>query len=123
MSDLHHAESIAEHNDQSLKTLVRAIELAGGQFSLILVRCNYTPLRERVTRALQEFCTLELTPPLLRIGELVLPERATTLYGAIQAALAGEQPQALMVFGLESATHLEQVLTSTNQSSAFQMKV
>ena len=115
MTELHSVERVAEHNDRSLKTLVRAIELAQGQFSPILVRCNYTRLQERMLEQLRELCLVERTPPLLRVHELTVPEVVVTLYDAIPMALAEEKPQALMVFGLDWVEDLDRVLLATNQ--------
>jgi hypothetical protein len=86
---------------------VRAIRLSQGQFRLILVRCNYAALRDRMVQRLRE-----LSP--IPIRELVLPESVKTLYTTIQAELGDEVPQALMVFGLESVSDLSAVLTSSN---------
>jgi hypothetical protein len=94
MTDLHQPEDIAAYNESSLKALVRAIRLSQGQFSLILVRCNYAALRDRMAQRLRE-----LSP--IPIRELVLPESVKTLYTTIQAELGDEVPQALMVFGRE----------------------
>ena len=42
------AANIATDNQRSLQRLIRAIELSKGQFALILVRCNYRQLRQRM---------------------------------------------------------------------------
>jgi WD40 repeat protein len=107
MSDLHQPEDVAAYNESSLKALVRAIRLSQGQFRLILVRCNYGALRDHMVQRLRE-----LSP--VKIRELVLPESVKTLYTTIKVELADEVPQALMVFGLESAIDLSAVLTSSN---------
>lgn len=41
-------------NQASLRALVRAISGSQGSFSLILVRGNYRPLRDRITTALAQ---------------------------------------------------------------------
>jgi WD40 repeat protein len=107
MSDSHQPEDIAAHNESSLKALVRAIRLSQGQFRLILARCNYRALRDRMVQHL-----LELSP--VKIREIVLPQSVKTLYTAIKAELGDEFPQALMVFGLESVKDLKTVLISSN---------
>lgn len=104
-------------NDRSFNTLVRAITLAQGQFALILVRCNYLRVRDRVMQQLRDRCAMQ-------IREMTLPESAKTLYTTIQLELAtdGETqetngkmaPQVLMVFGLESVIAIDQVLVATN---------
>jgi len=106
MNDLHESEDIAAFNEESLQALVNKIELTEG-FSLILVHCNYSSLRSRMVSRLREICSLE-------IRELVLEESVKTLYTTIQAALGDEQPDALMVFGLESVANIDKVLISAN---------
>ncbi|MCA1990804.1 MAG: hypothetical protein LDL41_01985 [Coleofasciculus sp. S288] len=100
-------EDVAATNDRSLKALVRAITLSQGQFRLILARCNYGALRERMVQRLRELSAIE-------IREIVLPESIKSLYTTIQAELGDEVPKALMVFGLESVSNLRAVFTSSN---------
>lgn len=102
-------EEVAASNERSLSTLSRAIVLSKGQFSLILVRCNYEVCKEQMWQRLQQ--ELTGTP----LGKLVLEESSTTLFAQILAAKGGEEPSALVVFGLESVTAIDQVLISTNQ--------
>ncbi|PSB34292.1 hypothetical protein [Stenomitos frigidus] len=159
MSTTEHPQlDVQVENERSLDTLVRAITLSQHQFALILVRCNYTKLRERMVEQLKERCPFP-------IQEYTLPESTTTLYtrirtkledneqggeadaesrgseGAVEAErerIANNQPpttnhqpnstlntqhsspplcqppNALMIFGLESVTALDQVLVATN---------
>lgn len=100
-------DDIAAQNQRSLRTLQRAIELSQGQFSLILLRCNYSSLREVLAHRLREQCGVS-------IRELVLPKSVKMLYTTLLAQLGQEVPAALMVFGLESVSALDQLLTSTN---------
>ncbi|PZV12206.1 MAG: hypothetical protein DCF22_12825 [Leptolyngbya sp.] len=110
-------QEIGIKNEQALKTLNRAISFSKGQFALIVVRCNYTQLRDRLAQQLQHQSDVS-------ISILHLPEAATTLYTTIQAAIAhsGDEtpkpklnpPQCLMLFGLESLIELDEVLTATN---------
>ncbi|TBR60487.1 hypothetical protein B4U84_06405 [Westiellopsis prolifica IICB1] len=96
------------NNESSLQTLIRAITLSQGQFSLILVRCNYASLQETMVQRLRE-----VSP--VNIHEITLSASVKTLYTAISELLGDEQPPALMVFGLESVKNLDTVLTSANQ--------
>ncbi len=126
------SEAIAALNQQSLITLVRALQYSRGEFSLILVRCNYTHLRSRIVQQLRDQCPFPITT-------ITLPEQAKTLLTSIRMALKGEgaakgitlstlchrpeiedelserPPEALMVFGLESVQAIDALLTSTNQ--------
>ena len=108
MMEPHEIEDVAADNEESLQTLLRAITLSQGEFSLILVRCNYIQLRERIVQQLREECPV-------KIRELVLDESVKTLYTTIAQALQDEQPNALMVFGLESVEEIERVIVATNQ--------
>jgi WD40 repeat protein/tetratricopeptide (TPR) repeat protein len=101
-------EDVAAENEESLQTLIRAITLSQGEFSLILVRCNYAHLREQIVQQLREKCPV-------KIHELVLDKSVKTLYTTIEQALKGEKPDALMVFGLESVEAIDQVIVATNQ--------
>jgi WD40 repeat protein/tetratricopeptide (TPR) repeat protein len=108
MSESHRVEDVAVHNERSLKKLAWAIEASVGQFKLFLARCNYTNLRSQLVERLQELTSVEI-----RILELNRSEK--TLYARIQAELDSEQPDALMVFGLESVGDLDELLSATNQ--------
>ena len=109
MTNSYQPEDIATaDHERALKALERAILLSQGQFRLILVRCNYALLRERMKQRLQEL----FAQP---IRQIVLPESVKTLYTTIKTELDSEQPSVLMLFGLESVTNLEQVIISTDQ--------
>ncbi|OLP18488.1 hypothetical protein BST81_10415 [Leptolyngbya sp. 'hensonii'] len=107
---------VEAYNDRALHTLMRAI--AGGNpvvgeaverdFVLILVRCNYAVVRERVLARLRAECSLPFQ-------ELTIPETARTLYTTIQTGLTQPLPAALVVLGLEAVIDIEALLTSTNQ--------
>ena len=108
MSNQHEPENLAADNERSLQTLVRAITLSQGEFSLILLRCNYAALRQRMVERVHQ-----LSP--VQIREITLPASVKTLYTKISEQLGDEQPPALMVFGLESVKDVDTVLTSANQ--------
>ncbi|MEH1961771.1 MAG: hypothetical protein V7L05_18190, partial [Nostoc sp.] len=108
MSNQQEPENLAPDNERSLQTLVRAITLSQGEFSLILLRCNYADLRQRMVERLRQ-----LSP--VQIREITLPASVKTLYTKIREQLLDEQPPALMVFGLESVKDIDTVLTSANQ--------
>jgi len=99
-------DSIAD-NQKSLNALVRSLRLSQGQFRLILVRCNYGELRQRMVQRLGEVSPVP-------IRELVLPESVESLYRFIQTELADETPQAVIVLGLESVRNLTGVFKSSN---------
>ncbi|PSB35610.1 hypothetical protein C7B69_05690 [filamentous cyanobacterium Phorm 46] len=100
-------DTAAQQNNSSLQTLSRTLRMSQGQFSLILVRCNYSAMREEIVRQLQEESGIE-------IREIFLPTSVKTLYTTIETEVADCQPPALMVFGLESVSAIDRLLTSTN---------
>ncbi|MGK7873796.1 MAG: hypothetical protein AB4426_10945 [Xenococcaceae cyanobacterium] len=108
MTNLYQPEDVTAHNQLSLKELVWILEQSSGKFSLILASCNSTSFRKGLVSRLQECCALE-------IREIVLKPSVNTLYTSIQAALDQELPQAVMVYGLESVTALDQLLRSANR--------
>ncbi|BCL33810.1 hypothetical protein [Nostoc sp. MS1] len=112
------ATAIANNNEQSLQRLIRAINLSKGEFSLILVRCNYQQLREQMRYILRDVAKD------INIRELYLQASITALHTTITSQLhldnpavaTDSLPSAVMVFGLESVIALEDLLTGINQS-------
>lgn len=104
---------IDDRNARSLTTLTRVIQLSQQQFALVLVRCNYVQVRDRVTQDLQA-----ALPWALHV--LHLPETTKTLYRTIQQAIAAvtndpeEELHALMIVGLEELQELDSALIATN---------
>ncbi|MBC1239095.1 ribosome assembly protein 4, partial [Nostoc sp. 2RC] len=93
---------------RSLQQLAWAIESSVGQFKLILARCNYAKLRDRLIQRLQEICQVE-------IQLLVLQPSHKTLYTAIRDKFDENLPACIMVVGLETVPNLAAMLTSANQ--------
>ncbi|MDZ7955914.1 ribosome assembly protein 4, partial [Nostoc sp. DedQUE09] len=93
---------------RSLKQLAWAIESSVGQFKLILARCNYASLRDRLISRLREICQVE-------IRVLAVQQSNRTLYTTIQEEFGEEMPACVMVVGLESVQNLSVMLTSANQ--------
>ena len=109
---------IAISNQHSLKTLIRAIALSFDQFSLILVRCNYTELCKQVLdniRSQTKDVNLRevfLSPSTKALHTTIVSE----LFLDIPAVKTDCLPTAVMVFGLESVTNLEDLLSGINQA-------
>ncbi len=109
MDTLYNSPEVTQHNHRSLNRLIRAITLSQGQFSLILVRCNYTQLQQQVLQQLQQQTEIP-------IRQLTLASTVRTLYSTIAAELENTSvPAALLVRGLEGVVALDQLLNSTNQ--------
>lgn len=97
-------------NERSLHRLTRAISLSKGQFSLILVCCNYSYLQKKVIKQLrQKF------PATDTIQNVTLSPQVTTLYTTLLQEISNPSPSVLMVRGLDGVEALETLLSSTNQ--------
>ncbi|MEH2243681.1 hypothetical protein [Nostoc sp.] len=96
------------NSNRSVAQLAWAIESSVGQFKLILSRCNYASLRDRLIQKLREICQVE-------IRVLAVQQSRKTLYTAIQEEFGEEIPACVMVVGLESVQNLSVMLTSANQ--------
>ncbi|MGJ5675335.1 MAG: hypothetical protein ACR9NN_17270 [Nostochopsis sp.] len=100
----------AQNNNTSttaaIARLTRAMNLSKGQFSLLLACCNSNK-KQHLLSLLHEFSPIA-------IAELSLPTSAETLYTNINNAFGSEQPEALMVNGLESVVAINQLIISTN---------
>lgn len=107
MTALSNPEEFLAHNKLALRRLNRAIAFSQGQFSAVLVRCDDIRLRDKLVRQVQDQSSIE-------IQTLFLSPSASTLYTTVKTTLGDNQPQALMVLGLESVFAIEQVLVSTN---------
>ncbi|WGV26064.1 hypothetical protein [Halotia branconii] len=118
MTQLQLTAAIAETNQQSLQRLVRSIQLSQGQFSLILVRCNYGQLREQMLNTVHEI-TKDIN-----LKEIFIQPSTTALHNKIvtelfldnPAVITDSLPSALMVFGLESVINLDDLLSGINQA-------
>ncbi|MBD2099413.1 hypothetical protein [Leptolyngbya sp. FACHB-261] len=111
MAELSRSEAILARNEQSLKTLIRSIRLSQGRFALILVRCNYSNLRQKLMERLHQMCPVA-------IQEITLSAPTQTLFTTVRSAVGSQQPPAVVVLGLESAIGQDPapaVLLSTNQ--------
>ena len=96
------------HNQAELEDFAWEIKESAGQFSLMLARCNYANLRQQLVESLRQQCALE-------IRVLSLKSSETALYTRILAEVGEDPPGAMMVFGLEMVTDLEQLLSTANQ--------
>ena len=107
MTNQSDSEDLDVNNKRSLKRLERALSMSEGQFSLILVCCNYPSWRLPVMKQLK-------THSCVHIQELTLHPSVNTLFTTILTTLEDPPPSALMVFGLESVVAIDQVLGATN---------
>jgi WD40 repeat protein len=96
------------NSDRSVQQLAWAIEASVGHFKLILARCNYVSLRDRLVEQLQRSCQVN-------ISVLRLQQSNRTLYTAICEEFGSALPACLIILGLETVSNLAQMLTSANQ--------
>ncbi len=108
MDNLYDSQQTTTQNERSLTRLIRSISLSQGQFSLILVRCNYARLQLQI---LKQFRDKSPIP----IQQISLSQSVKTLYTTISSEIEGSVPSALMVLGLETVKSLDHLLNSTNQ--------
>ncbi|NET83509.1 MAG: tetratricopeptide repeat protein [Moorea sp. SIO1F2] len=101
-------DPVATHHRDAVEELAWAIAASEGQFLLMLAHCNYAKWRKRVVRKLHKISSVP-------IREVFLDQSACTLYTTLRQEIGEEQPAALMVFGLESVTDLDELLIATNQ--------
>ncbi|MEM6401066.1 MAG: hypothetical protein AAF757_12665, partial [Cyanobacteria bacterium P01_D01_bin.116] len=77
------ASALVAANASALRSLTRAISLANGEFSLVLVCCNYQVLQEQLLQQLQEIlgknCVLQ---------KVFLPPQVRSLYSTIHSKIA-----------------------------------
>ncbi|MEA5576816.1 eIF2A-related protein [Anabaena sp. UHCC 0451] len=95
-----------DYNQQALEEFQFAVEMSQGQFSLVLVKCNYAVLRDGIRTRLSELCP--------NIRELDLEPSVTKLYSKIQEIQGNQQLNGLVIYGLESVQNIEQLLLSLN---------
>lgn len=114
MKEVLRVDESANYNERSLKTLMRALTLSQGQFSLILVRCNYKRLQQEMVQRLRQLSSIE-------IQEIVLSAAVKTLYTTLLVKTRsyhsnhGCSTSALSILGLEDVTAIDELLASTNQ--------
>ncbi|MBE8998111.1 hypothetical protein IQ274_07750 [Nostoc sp. LEGE 12447] len=107
MFSLNNSEKDTVNSTASTKRLARAMMVSDGEFSLILACCNSVERQQQVLNLLTEFSSTD-------IHKILLSPAADTLYTAITSVIGATQPEALMVWGLESVVEINQLIISTN---------
>lgn len=95
-------------NQESLDELAWAIEACQGQFCLMLARCNYEYLQQRLIQQLQEQCALDIRVIHLKPGDI-------TLFSTVRSQLGQEMPSALMVSGFATLDNVDDMFAAMNQ--------
>ena len=105
---MNNPEISPDNNENSLRTILRAINFSQGQLSLIFLRCNYAKLRQQISAQIHQVSSIP-------IREITLTASTKSLYNQISQELGNEQPQALMISGLDSVKNIDVILSLSNQ--------
>ncbi|MBD2211614.1 hypothetical protein H6G64_20615 [Calothrix sp. FACHB-156] len=108
MNKPNHEDDVIVQHERSLTTLSRAITNAQGRFTLILVRCNYAGLQEHILAELRQRSGLEILAINLR-------NSSHSLYSTMTTTISFPQPNAVIVFGIESLQNVDDFLVSLNR--------
>ncbi|MBD2165672.1 hypothetical protein H6G04_14840 [Calothrix membranacea FACHB-236] len=108
MNKPNHQDDVIVQHERSLTTLSRAITNAQGRFTLILVRCNYAGLQEQILAELRQRSGLEILAINLR-------NSSHSLYSTMTTTISFPQPNAVIVFGIESLQNVDDFLVSLNR--------
>ena len=96
------------NNQNAIYQLLRLINHNQGDFALILAHCDYSSLREQLIKQLQQQNSFD-------IAQICLNQEQNKLYTTIAQELGEQQPDALVVTGLEQVSSLDDILTASNQ--------
>jgi WD40 repeat protein/tetratricopeptide (TPR) repeat protein len=103
--------SISQRNARALRTLQRSLVLSRGQFSLLLVRCDYGFVQGWALEQMHAWATTEVD---LKLQCLSLSPTTPALLPTIERATQGAPPDALFILGLEALEDRESVLALAN---------
>ena len=108
MAEAQQPSGILSRNQVALRSLHRAIAFSQGQFSLVLVCCNYLHQQERIIQKIQE------NNP--KVQKVILEPNAISLYRTIKLQLQQQnsQPSGVMVLGIETVEAVDDLLSATN---------
>ncbi|NET25385.1 hypothetical protein [Okeania sp. SIO1I7] len=93
------------NNQKLLQKLIRGMKMSQGQFRLFLAQCNNLSQRDRLIPQLRESFSGDL-------AELQLDESVDELYATIRKRLRDQQPDALMIWGLEFVRDIDKLLVA-----------
>ncbi|PZO40016.1 MAG: hypothetical protein DCF19_12555 [Pseudanabaena frigida] len=99
--------NISPENEDLLQELSMTLDMYEGEFKLLLARCNYQDLRDRLIIRLKE---IHPQP----IHEIRLPRSQKDLYNYIIAQVPSETPAALSIVGLDELDDLQAALLDLN---------
>lgn len=103
--------TISDRNARALRTLQRSLVLSRGQFSLLLVRCDYGFVQQWVLDRMGAWATDEAD---LTLQTLTLSPHTPALLPLMERATQGAPPDALFIVGIEGLEDRESVLALAN---------
>jgi WD40 repeat protein len=103
--------ALSPEQERALQRLAFAIEAAEGQFKLLIARCNYDELTERLVARLQTLCAVE-------VRRLDWPPGDRQLFPVLERAIEPQPPGALAITGLGGLTdgELRDLFAQANRS-------
>ncbi|TAE60165.1 MAG: hypothetical protein EAZ76_07925 [Nostocales cyanobacterium] len=104
------AVNINNNNDRAFRSLTRAISFSQGEFSVVLVCCNYGSLRDVI---LEKLTAIEWKSG--KIEKILLSQNSLSIYTSIHLQQFTETPAALIILGLELVENVDDLLISVNQ--------
>ena len=99
--------NISPENEAVLQELSSALDLYEGEFKLLLARCNYQDLRDRLIIRLKE-----IHPQPIR--EIRLPRSQKNIYSHIISQVQSETPAVLSIVGMDELDNLQAALLDLN---------
>ncbi len=99
--------NISPENEDLLQELSMTLDMYEDEFKLILARCNYQDLRDRLITRLKE---IHPQP----IHEIRLPRSQKDLYNYIMTQVQSEPPAVLLIVGMDELDHLQAALLDIN---------
>jgi WD40 repeat protein len=94
--------------EEALSQLVWTITNSQGQFKLIFAHCKFASLHKQIGKQLKEDCSVS-------IQETELHSSVRKLYSTIRKQVNDSPPDALMIYGLELVSEIDELLLSMNQ--------
>ncbi|NET73969.1 MAG: hypothetical protein F6K62_24445, partial [Sphaerospermopsis sp. SIO1G2] len=104
------AIDINYHNDRAFRSLTRAVYFSQGEFSVVLVCCNYGSLRDEI---LAKLTATEWKAG--QIQQILLSQNSLSIYTSIHLQQSSQVPAALIILGLELVENIDDLLISVNQ--------
>ncbi|WP_353932415.1 hypothetical protein WJM97_07485 [Okeanomitos corallinicola TIOX110] len=104
------AIDVNNHNERAFRSLTRAISFSQGEFSVVLVCCNYGRLRDAI---LEKLTAIDWKSG--NVQTIFISQNSLSLYTNVHLQQLDDKPAALIILGLESVESIDDLLISVNQ--------